>query len=91
MKVESPDPDWFPTRLNVSKGLVAIVFSKVDEKHRIHRRYLVLSATSGDVVGWYQPNDETGDHDVCFKDGKQFVFMGSNDANQLYFVTANIR
>lgn len=84
------DSEWSITRANASKGLLALTFQRVTRKRAVEERYLVLSTLSGDVVGWYQPTDETGNINVCFKDGNEFVFMGS-EGGKSYLLTAPIK
>lgn len=85
------DSEWSITRANISKGLLALTFSRVNKKHAIEQRYLVLSTLSGDVVGWYQPTQETGSINLCFKGGNEFVFWKSGEAGKQYLATAPIK
>jgi hypothetical protein len=91
LKFKKPDTETAVSRFNLSKGLLAITLSKVDKKNQIQRQYLVMSATSGDVLGWYVPSAETGSNDVCFNNAEGFIFMGSDAGNKMYLVTAPLK
>jgi hypothetical protein len=81
---------WTVARLNVSQGLLAIVLQKSDKRRQVSRQYLVLSTTTGDLVGWYTPTAETGNIDVCFNSKSGFEFTQSGKDGQLYMITAPI-
>ncbi len=91
IKFKKPDAETAVSRFNLSKGLLAITLSKVDKRNQIQRQYVVMSASSGDVLGWYIPSAETGSNDVCFNNTDGFIFMESDESNQMYLVTAPLK
>lgn len=89
---KKPNQQMVVTRLNVSKGLLALVLMTYDPKKRsATRRYMVLDSTSGDVMGLYEPAPDLGDEDICFTQDDGFTFFRVDEAKKLTKVDAPLR
>jgi hypothetical protein len=92
-ELKNPQQQWAVTRLNVTQGVVAIVLTGYDpQKHDpAQREYLVLSTSTGDLVGLYAPSSETGTEDVCFSQSNGFIFLSGDKATGTQKVDAPLR
>jgi len=85
---ENPLPKSTPTRVHVGGGLVVVVLTSVDN-HQVKADYLVLLASTGDVVGLYEPAPELGQMgDMCFSPKEGMTFLGV-EKKQLRLSTAH--
>ena len=91
---KKPHPQWAVTRLNVTQGLVAVVLTGYDPKQKrgpAPREYLVLSRSTGDLLGLYTPSADTGGEDVCFSQANGFTFLSANSATRTQKIDAPLR
>lgn len=82
-------PEFSAVTVQYSDGWLAISFAK-PEKSKALVRYLVVNASDGTPLGFYEPTEETGNNNVCFSRHDGFLFMRFENG-RVKLITAPLR
>lgn len=73
---KKPSPELLATRIDVSGGLVDVELVKVQGMGKpIKTQFLVLNASTGERVAYYEPEPALGNNMLCFSRTTGFVFF----------------
>jgi len=72
-----PDPTFSAVGVQYSEELLAISFAKAGTAKAPENlfQYLVLTASTGEPLGLYEPTPETGNDSICFSRREGFIFL----------------
>lgn len=76
MAFKKPSPELLATRIDISGGLLDVELVKVQGMGKpLKTQFLVLNASTGERVAYYEPEPALGNNMLCFSRTTGFVFF----------------
>ena len=92
MPFKKPDSTFTAQDLWVSGGLAVIgLYTGEGPGKQLKVQYLAVNASTGEPLGWYEPEEALGNHAVCFSRSEGLTFLTVNKDGKFILASAPVR